>query len=174
VAKSVLSGQLSRTTEAEEEKLLASADLFQQRAKQRADLNTVNAGAVIRMNMVLVGLATLVAAALAFIIFRTVNGAIKGVLDQMATLTAAATAGQLTARADESAVFFELRPAVINMNHVLDAVIRPLNVAAGYVDRICEGRHPAQDHRPLQRRLQHDQEQPQHLHRRAVGADQRR
>ena len=37
-----------------------------------------------------------------------------------------------------------------------------------------QGRHPAEDHRQLQRRLQRDQEQPEHLHRRRQRAGGRR
>ena len=68
----------------------------------------------------------------------------------------------------------DFRKIVEGVNETLDAVIGPLNVAAEYVDRISQGRHPAEDHRQLQRRLQRDQEQPEHLHRRRERAGRRR
>ena len=76
-------------------------------------------------------------------------------------LAKAAVDGKLATRADASKHQGDFRKIVQGVNDTLDAVIGPLNVAADYVDRISKGDVPAADHRHLQRRLQHHQEQPE-------------
>ncbi len=58
------------------------------------------------------------------------------------SLSAAAVAGQLAARADATRHQGEFRTIVQGVNDTLDAVIGPLNVAAAYVDRISRGDIP--------------------------------
>jgi chemotaxis protein histidine kinase CheA len=58
----------------------------------------------------------------------------------------------------------DYRKVVEGVNNTLDAVIGPLNVAADYVDKISKGNITSQDHRQLQRRFQHHQEQPEPMH----------
>ncbi len=58
------------------------------------------------------------------------------------TLATAAIAGQLATRADATRHQGDFRKIVDGVNHTLDAVIGPLNVAAEYVDRISNGSIP--------------------------------
>ncbi len=190
---------------------------------------------------------------------------LKALIADAVTLVKAAVEGKLATRADATKHQGDFRKIVEGVNQTLDAVIKPLNVSAEYVDRISkgdippkitdtyngdfneiknnlntcidaisrvvtdgaaltqaavegklatradaskhqgdfrkvdrglqpdagqrhqaperlrrvrgphlEGRHPAQDHRHLQRRLQRDQEQPQQLHRQHQRAGRRR
>jgi len=55
----------------------------------------------------------------------------------------AAVAGELSVRADAEKHQGDYRAIVDGINHTLDAVIGPLNVAANYVDRISKGDIPA-------------------------------
>jgi methyl-accepting chemotaxis protein len=57
-------------------------------------------------------------------------------------LSEAAVAGRLATRADASKHAGDFRKIVQGVNETLDAVIGPLNVAAGYVDRISKGDIP--------------------------------
>jgi len=57
-------------------------------------------------------------------------------------LSAAAVQGKLDVRAETSAHHGEFKTIVQGINNTLDAVIRPLNVAAEYVDRISKGDIP--------------------------------
>ena len=116
--------------------------VLSERAKARSDKNTAEADATIHTSQGLVALAALLAAALGFALVRLVQGAIGGMLEQTEALARAAIAGKLAARADLDKTFFEVRPVLHNFNKVLDAVIGPLNVAAGYVDRIAKGDLP--------------------------------
>ena len=58
------------------------------------------------------------------------------------TLVRSAVAGKLTTRADASRHQGEFHRIMAGVNATLDAVIGPLNMAAGYVDRISRGEIP--------------------------------
>ncbi len=58
-------------------------------------------------------------------------------------LSAAAVEGKLATRADATRHHGDFRKIVQGVNDTLDAVIGPLNVAAGYVERISKGDIPA-------------------------------
>ena len=58
-------------------------------------------------------------------------------------LVNAAVEGKLSTRADASKHTGDYRKIIEGVNHTLDAVIGPLNVAADYVDKISKGAVPA-------------------------------
>ncbi len=68
--------------------------------------------------------------------------AVRALSAEAANLTKAAVEGRLATRADASKYQGEYRNIVQGVNDCLDAVIGPLNVAAGYVDRISKGDIP--------------------------------
>jgi methyl-accepting chemotaxis protein len=69
--------------------------------------------------------------------------ALNAMMADVAMLSDAAIAGKLATRADVSKHDGDYRKIVEGMNHTLDAVIGPLNVAADYVDKISKGEIPA-------------------------------
>ncbi|MBF0379369.1 MAG: MCP four helix bundle domain-containing protein, partial [Desulfamplus sp.] len=68
--------------------------------------------------------------------------AINALIKDISILSSAAIAGQLATRADTSAHKGDFGKIVAGVNETLDAVIKPLNVAAKYVDRISIGDLP--------------------------------
>ena len=64
---------------------------------------------------------------------------LKSLITDMDALAVAAREGKLATRADASKHGGDFRRIVDGVNQTLDAVIRPLNVAADYVDRISKG-----------------------------------
>jgi methyl-accepting chemotaxis protein len=68
--------------------------------------------------------------------------AIKTLVADANTLSAAAVEGKLATRADAGRHLGDFRKIVQGVNDTLDAVIGPLNVAAGYVSRISQGDIP--------------------------------
>ncbi|WP_214036537.1 methyl-accepting chemotaxis protein [Methanospirillum sp.] len=66
----------------------------------------------------------------------------KGAIEDILSLTKAAVEGRLDTRADATRHQGDFRKIVEGVNDTLDAVINPLNVAAGYVDRISKGDIP--------------------------------
>jgi methyl-accepting chemotaxis protein len=68
--------------------------------------------------------------------------AVNAVLLDGARLAEAGVAGQLVVRADPTRHQGEFRRIVQGMNDTLDAVVLPLNAAAGYVDQIAQGHVP--------------------------------
>jgi methyl-accepting chemotaxis protein len=69
--------------------------------------------------------------------------AVNKMIGDAAMLAKAAVEGKLATRADASKHQGDFRKIVEGVNDTLDAVIGPLNVAAGYVDRISKGDIPA-------------------------------
>ncbi|GFO53539.1 hypothetical protein GMSM_05460 [Geomonas sp. Red276] len=90
--------------------------------------------------LVLVVMAAGVATAL--ILSRKIGAILKSLVQEVDHLSEAAINGQLTVRGDTEKIDFEFRGIVEGMNRTLDAVIGPLHMAAGYVDRISRGDMP--------------------------------
>jgi methyl-accepting chemotaxis protein len=74
---------------------------------------------------------------------RTMQGSIQALVTDAGLLSDAAVAGKLATRADVTKHQGDFRKIVQGVNDTLNAVIGPLNVAAGYVDRISKGDIPA-------------------------------
>ncbi len=68
---------------------------------------------------------------------------VNALVADAAMLAGAAVEGKLATRADASKHGGDFRKIVEGVNHTLDAVIGPLNVAADYVDKISKGNIPA-------------------------------
>ncbi len=82
--------------------------------------------------------------------FNTIKSNLNQCIDAVNALVAdanmlsvAAVEGKLATRADATKHQGDFRKIVAGVNDTLDAVIGPLNVAAGYVDRISKGDIPA-------------------------------
>jgi methyl-accepting chemotaxis protein len=71
------------------------------------------------------------------------GAAIKALVVDADALSKAAVNGELDSRADASHHQGDFRRIIEGVNHTLDAVIGPLNVAAQYVDDIAQGIIPA-------------------------------
>jgi PAS domain S-box-containing protein len=68
--------------------------------------------------------------------------AVNLLISDTGMLTKATVEGKLATRADASKHYGDFKVIVEGVNHTLDAVIGPLNVAAEYVDRIAKGNIP--------------------------------
>jgi methyl-accepting chemotaxis protein len=82
--------------------------------------------------------------------FNTIKNNLNNCIDNINALVAdagllmkAAVEGKLATRADAAKHQGDYRKIVEGVNQTLDAVIGPLNVAAGYVDKISKGAIPA-------------------------------
>lgn len=73
---------------------------------------------------------------------KNMVGSIKDLIDDAAGLSQAAVEGKLSIRAELSRHKGDFRKIMDGVNKTLDAVIGPLNVAAGYVERISKGDIP--------------------------------
>ena len=71
-----------------------------------------------------------------------VKTSLQSIQKEIMLLVDAAVAGKLATRADTSKFNYAFKDMVAGVNQTLDAVIGPLNVAAGYVDRISKGDIP--------------------------------
>jgi len=90
----------------------------------------------------------LVGLIISLILVLLLSGNIKNIIQTMLTetkkLTNAAIEGKLTYRADAEKINFEFKEIIEGVNNTLDAVIKPLNVASVYIDRISKGDIPEQ------------------------------
>ena len=73
---------------------------------------------------------------------KTVRANLLALVEDAAMLNKAALEGKLATRADATRHQGDYRRIVQGVNDTLDAVIGPLNVSAGYVDRISKGDIP--------------------------------
>ncbi|MCK6413933.1 MAG: MCP four helix bundle domain-containing protein, partial [Azonexus sp.] len=73
---------------------------------------------------------------------KSMQTSLRNMAEEAGRLQKAAIAGQLSTRADVSLYQGEYAKIIGGINATLDAVIGPLNVAAGYVDRIARGDVP--------------------------------
>ncbi len=89
------------------------------------------------------GFGMLLAIIVGWFLTLNVKNIVDGLIDEVQKLTEAAVGGNLDVRGDLNKINFEFRGVVEGVNKTLDAVIRPLNVAAEYVDRISKGDIPA-------------------------------
>lgn len=67
---------------------------------------------------------------------------IRGLIAEATMLAQAGVAGELSTRGDAQAFKGGFKDIVVGVNHTLDAVVGPLNVAADYVSRIGKGQIP--------------------------------
>jgi len=77
-----------------------------------------------------------------FASMKNMMAAVQMLIKDAEVLSQAAVQGRLATRADASQHQGDFRKVVEGVNGTLDAVIGPLNVAAGYVDRISKGDIP--------------------------------
>jgi methyl-accepting chemotaxis protein len=69
--------------------------------------------------------------------------ALKALVEDAQMLSGAASNGQLSVRADDSKHWGDYKKIVMGINNTLDAVIKPLNMAAECMDNIASGNIPA-------------------------------
>ena len=140
--KSELAGGLSRDIETVRVADARLGELLVKHASSRAELNTTTANTTISLTWMLIAVTAVLGAILGLFTYTSISGDIRKVHREAEELAADAVAGKLASRADADRVSPEFRGIVEAFNHVLDAVINPLNVAASYVDRISKGDIP--------------------------------
>ena len=141
-AQALMGGAIKRDRDGLREANLKLNELVLKRAAARSDDNTRDAHAAISATRVFMTLATLLGTALGIFLFVKVSGEIKSMKAEAARLAGDAVAGKLKSRADVNKVSTEFQGVMEGFNQVLDAVITPLDVTAGYVDRISKGDIP--------------------------------
>ncbi|HTN51949.1 MAG TPA: methyl-accepting chemotaxis protein [Anaeromyxobacter sp.] len=73
---------------------------------------------------------------------RTLSRTLARLTGEAVRLREAVAAGRLEERGDAAAIEAEFRPIVEGMNETLDAFVAPIQLTAGYVDRISRGDIP--------------------------------
>jgi methyl-accepting chemotaxis protein len=115
---------------------------LEQSASRRSEDNTKQADTLIRASTIVIVVSVIFAALVGSLLSRSVGKSIRRVRDETDGLTKAAVAGDLKTRGNPESVDLEFQGIVEGVNRTLEAVITPLNMAAGYVDRISKGDLP--------------------------------
>lgn len=105
-----------------------------------ADASRTNSAILL---VIIISLAILIAIILGLIIASNIQNIINLIIGQTKYLVESAINGKLDVRADIQKTNIEFREITLGINQTLDAVIRPLNVAAEYIERISIGDIPA-------------------------------
>ena len=111
--------------------------------QQMSDSNTALANSSSFQMIVIIAIGVILAIVLALIIASNIQTIIKSIIFETKKLAEAAVAGRLDTRANVEETNMEFREITRGINETLDAVIKPLNVAAEYIDRISKGDIPA-------------------------------
>ncbi len=93
-------------------------------------------------NIILCVVSLLAGGVLSYFTTISVKSSFASLLAESKRLAVAIREGKLDARVDESTVDSEFQEVIQGVNETLDTVIRPLNVAAEYVERIARGDIP--------------------------------
>ncbi len=101
-----------------------------------------NSNIVTDVLIIVMILIVLLSIALLIVISRNIQNIVNTLIKQTRELVDAALSGKLATRAVPEETHPEFREIVVGINHTLDAVIEPLNVAAEYIDRIGKGNIP--------------------------------
>lgn len=127
----------------ESEKILQGLMDFNEKAAEEQILSSENrVGVMISFQVIFTFFSVFAAILIGFMFRKNVTGIINGLMSETGRVIDASVAGRLATRIDSERVNFEFRDIGKGINEILDAVIRPLNVVAEYVDRIAKGDIP--------------------------------
>jgi methyl-accepting chemotaxis protein len=112
-------------------------------AKTRAEGNSLQAHSLVATSTWIIAISALFAVLVGIILYRNTTRAIDRVSTEYQRVGTGILAGELSTRADARSVPAEFGGLVDNLNHILEAIVTPLTMAANYVDRIAKGDIPA-------------------------------
>ena len=104
--------------------------------------NTSTANSAINLMIILMIVSVIMAIALGFIIATNIGNITKSIIEETNKLVNAILNGKLDTRGKPEEINFEYREIIIGINKTLDAITKPLNVAAEYIERIAKGNIP--------------------------------
>jgi len=100
-----------------------------------------NRAEVVMITLLILGVIAAIVLGLA--LAAQIKGIVNKVLGQTNQLVDAAVNGKLEVRGNPEEINFEFRDIIVGINSTLDAVIKPLNVSAEYIEKISKGEIPA-------------------------------
>ena len=112
-------------------------------AHQVADGNTETADNAVTSMLVMIFIAIAIAILLGWFIARSIQQIIKSINDETNKLVDAVVDGKLAVRGEAAQINFEFRDIVVGLNKILDAFVRPLNMAARNIEKVSKGDIPA-------------------------------
>ena len=117
---------------------------------------------------------TLIMIVLGVLLSKSISSVLRKLIGEAERLSEAAVGGKLQTRGNPELVSLEFRPDRRGRQRHARRGDRAVERGGRVRGPDLQGRHPGEDHRQLQRRLQRDQEQPEPVHRRGQRAGGRR
>lgn len=142
VARDMVSGRLKEQRDELNKANTALAEALVKSAHVTVNAQSSAVASATRHNRVLFAVALAVVVVLSLFTFRDVKkvlGSMRGEADRVA---AAIQDGQIDARADTNAVYFECAGVMEDFNRILDTAFEPLKLSAAYMARIAKGDVP--------------------------------
>lgn len=130
-------------TKTADDALKATVELKMKVGSGVADANAVLAEKAITAMTVLTVISLVLSIFLGFFISGGINKILTHLVAECQRLTDCITSGKLGIRGNVEETNFEFQPITRGINEIMDALIKPLNVTAEYVDRISKGDIPA-------------------------------
>jgi len=98
----------------------------------------------IQITMISISISMIVLITLfAWLVSRNLSSIINKLTTEIGKITNRAIAGELNYRGSTEHIYKQFHPVIEGINTTLDAIVKPLNVAADYVDRISKGDIPS-------------------------------
>ncbi|MRR38367.1 hypothetical protein EG829_27715, partial [bacterium] len=138
-----MDAQLDELVEAMNKPMMAYVESLKAENINGDKLFDKTAGSIVLTSLILAAIGILAAVILSIFFSRNISGIVTSLLTEVQHLTDAALDGKLATRGNPEKINFEFRGIVQGINNVLDALIKPLNVTAEYVDRISKGDIPS-------------------------------
>ncbi len=133
---------MERTKETCNRTLAAMVTQLEEQGRQSQTKTTDRVSHAFLLIALAVVLVTAAITILSILLGRQINHTLRTLVVEVQSLSQAAVDGDLQKRGNPELVDAEFRPIVLGINATLDAVVGPLKVAAGYVDRISAGDIP--------------------------------
>jgi methyl-accepting chemotaxis protein len=124
------------------EKLNALLDLNTKLVEEQLKEASSNASASTAMMFGAIAVAAVVLSLMGLLLAKGISKALSTLITETTRLSQAAVEGNLRVRGKKELVGLEFQPILEGVNNTLDALIKPLNMAAEYVDRISKGDMP--------------------------------
>jgi methyl-accepting chemotaxis protein len=107
--------------------------------KNMSDGNTSSANASIRIMLIILIIAVIISLLLGYILSANIQSIILSINRQINDVVDAVINGKLSTRADTTETNQEFRSITVGFNNTIEAIVNPLNLAAGYISDIGKG-----------------------------------
>jgi|WetSurMetagenome_2_1015567.scaffolds.fasta_scaffold00129_34 methyl-accepting chemotaxis protein len=141
-AKAMLTGSWARVNETLQNAMVKMVQDNIEAGRLMKDQSSKRESATIMIMLIFLAISAVAWYIFGHAIVQNIQRIIKSMTMQTRNLINAAMEGNFSVRADEAETNEEFREIVAGINELLDALLKPLNTSAGYIERISKGDIP--------------------------------